>query len=78
MDSAPPQAAEQRNNHNPAPSSSAAAMPRSHGSANTTTSLMGKHRMTAAIAFLNQQIQLIQDEIDDLDTIGGVSTVCPE
>ncbi|GFP83021.1 hypothetical protein PHJA_000445200 [Phtheirospermum japonicum] len=78
MDSAPPQAAEQRNNHNPPPSSSSAAMPPSHGSSNTITSLMGKHRMTAAIAFLNQQIQLIRDEIDDLDTIGGVSTVCPE
>ncbi|KAL3613824.1 hypothetical protein CASFOL_041898 [Castilleja foliolosa] len=76
MDSEPPQAADQRSNHNPS-SNSSAEMPPSRRSANTTTTLMGKHRMNAAIVFLNQQIQIIQDEIDELDTIGGVSTVCP-
>ncbi|KAL3613825.1 hypothetical protein CASFOL_041899 [Castilleja foliolosa] len=76
MDSEPPQAADQRSNHNPS-SNSSAEMPPSRRSANTTTTLMGKHRMNAAVVFLNQQIQIIQDEIDELDTIGGVSTVCP-
>ncbi|KAK6131975.1 hypothetical protein DH2020_034282 [Rehmannia glutinosa] len=78
MESAPPRAAEQRNNHSPSPSSSSLPMPSSQGSANRNPGIMGKHRMTAAISFLNQQIQIIQDELDELDTIGGVSTVCPE
>ncbi|CAA0814936.1 Guanine nucleotide-binding protein subunit gamma 1 [Striga hermonthica] len=69
MGSAPPPAADQLHTHSPSPS-----LP----PANVTQGIMGKHRMTAAIAFLNQQIQILQDEIDELDNIGGVSTVCPE
>ncbi|XP_057799147.1 guanine nucleotide-binding protein subunit gamma 2-like isoform X2 [Salvia miltiorrhiza] len=69
MDRAPPQAAEQP--HNPTPPASSA-MPSS------TSGHMGKHRMLAAISFLNQQIQIMQDELLELETIGGVSTVCPE
>ncbi|KAL8536695.1 hypothetical protein ACS0TY_012040 [Phlomoides rotata] len=65
MDPAPPQPAEQR--HEPSSMSSPQGVPN-----------MGKHRMSAAISFLNQQIQLIQDELDELETIGGVSTVCPD
>ncbi|KAI3468465.1 hypothetical protein Pfo_025128 [Paulownia fortunei] len=78
MEPAPPQAAEQQNNDTPSPSSPSVALPSSQGSANTTPGLMGKHRMAAAISFLNQQIQIIQDELDELETIGGVSTVCQE
>ncbi|XP_051151497.1 guanine nucleotide-binding protein subunit gamma 2-like [Andrographis paniculata] len=69
MEPSPPQAAEQGNAHTPSPSSSSAAM---------LTPLMGKHRMAAAISHLNQQIQIIQDELDELDTVAGVSTVCQE
>ncbi|PIN15315.1 hypothetical protein CDL12_12036 [Handroanthus impetiginosus] len=76
MEQAPPCAAERPNNHNPSPSSSS--MPSSQGSANMASGLMGKHRMAAAISHLNQQIQMIQDELDELETIGGVSTVCPD
>uniref|UniRef100_A0A166FPH6 G protein gamma domain-containing protein n=1 Tax=Daucus carota subsp. sativus TaxID=79200 RepID=A0A166FPH6_DAUCS len=39
---------------------------------------VGKHRMTAAIALLNQQIQFLQEEIDQLETLGGSSVVCKE
>ncbi|KAK4435645.1 Guanine nucleotide-binding protein subunit gamma 2 [Sesamum alatum] len=78
MEPAPPQPVEQRNNHTPSPSSSSLAMPSSQGSPNTTPGLMGKHRMAAAISYLNQQIQIIQDELNELETIGGVSAVCPE
>ncbi|XP_011082122.1 uncharacterized protein LOC105164967 [Sesamum indicum] len=80
MEPSPPQPAEQRNNHAPSPSSSSSLpMPSSRASPNTTApGLMGKHRMAAAISYLNQQIQIIQDELDELETIGGVSTVCPE
>ncbi|KAK1372420.1 G protein gamma domain-containing protein [Heracleum sosnowskyi] len=39
---------------------------------------VGKHRMTAAIALLNQQIQFLQEEIEQLDTYGGSSIVCKE
>lgn len=60
MDPAPPQAAEQRDNQTPSPSSSSVAMPSSQGLANTTSGPMGKHRMSAAISFLNQQSQIIQ------------------
>lgn len=52
MDRAPPQAAEEPHNHTSS-SSSAATPPSSSGH-------MGKHRMSAAISFLNQQIQTIQ------------------
>ncbi|KAH6760803.1 hypothetical protein C2S52_008534 [Perilla frutescens var. hirtella] len=69
MDRAPRQAAEEAQNQS---TSAANAMP------NTSSGHMGKHRMSAAISFLNQQIQIIQDELDELETIGGVSTVCPD
>ncbi|KAL7122561.1 hypothetical protein ACP275_01G052100 [Erythranthe tilingii] len=79
MEPPPPQSAEQRNNHTSSSSSSSPAMQSSHESANRTPAgPMGKHRMVAAISFLNQQIQLIQDELDELDSTGGVSTICQE
>ncbi|GAA0172672.1 hypothetical protein Leryth_010885 [Lithospermum erythrorhizon] len=42
------------------------------------TTYMGKHRLTAAINFLNQQVQILQDELDELDTLGESSAVCQE
>lgn len=39
---------------------------------------MGKHRMAAAVAQLHQQIQIIQEELDELETLGQSSTVCRE
>ncbi|XP_059285387.1 guanine nucleotide-binding protein subunit gamma 2-like [Lycium ferocissimum] len=40
--------------------------------------VMGKHRLAAAISALNQQIQFIQEELDQLDSIGEASIVCKE
>ncbi|KAL1552633.1 guanine nucleotide-binding protein subunit gamma 2-like [Salvia divinorum] len=70
MDRAPPQSCEQ-----PPPKHSSAT---SSAMASSTSGHMGKHRMLAAISFLNQQIQIMQDELVELETIGGVSTVCPD
>lgn len=39
---------------------------------------MGKHRMAAAVAQLHQQIQIIQEELDELETLGQSSIVCRE
>ncbi|KAJ8548113.1 hypothetical protein K7X08_021349 [Anisodus acutangulus] len=39
---------------------------------------MGKHRMAAAIASLDQQIQFIQEELDKLESYGEASIVCKE
>ncbi|MED6125836.1 hypothetical protein PIB30_072380 [Stylosanthes scabra] len=36
----------------------------------------GKHRMQAAISHLNNQINIIQEELEELETIGASSTVC--
>ena len=105
MDRAPPQAGEQPHKRSSAASSAMAS---------STSGHMGKHRMLAAISFLNQEIQIMQaltinstsslssffflfrpicwhwrvclfiyfihmqDELVELETIGGVSTVCPE
>ncbi|XP_009588841.1 guanine nucleotide-binding protein subunit gamma 2-like [Nicotiana tabacum] len=44
----------------------------------TPNMVMGKHRLVAAIASLNQQIQIIQDELDQLDSFGEASIVCRE
>ncbi|XP_019237331.1 PREDICTED: guanine nucleotide-binding protein subunit gamma 2-like isoform X2 [Nicotiana attenuata] len=44
----------------------------------TLNMVMGKHRLAAAIASLNQQIQIIQDELDQLDSFGEASIVCRE
>ncbi|KAM7493589.1 hypothetical protein LguiB_028198 [Lonicera macranthoides] len=48
------------------------------GGGNQRTNFMGKHRMAAAIAHLNQQIQIIQEELDQLETLGESSIVCKE
>ncbi|CDP19162.1 unnamed protein product [Coffea canephora] len=48
------------------------------GVGGTHPGFMGKHRMTAAIGYLDQQIQIIQEELDQLDTLGQSSVVCKE
>ncbi|KAL3321697.1 hypothetical protein AABB24_039346, partial [Solanum stoloniferum] len=40
--------------------------------------VMGKHRLAAAISALNQQINIIQEELDQLDSFGEASLVCRE
>ncbi|XP_055812554.1 guanine nucleotide-binding protein subunit gamma 2-like [Solanum dulcamara] len=40
--------------------------------------VMGKHRLAAAIAALNQEINIIQEELDQLDSFGKASLVCRE
>ncbi|XP_062098655.1 guanine nucleotide-binding protein subunit gamma 2-like isoform X2 [Humulus lupulus] len=39
---------------------------------------LGRHRMNAAISHLNTQINLIQEELNELDTVGESSIVCAE
>ncbi|KAA8528197.1 hypothetical protein F0562_035552 [Nyssa sinensis] len=43
-----------------------------------TPNFIGKHRMSAAISHLHQQIQIIQEELDQLETLGESSIVCKE
>ncbi|KAL5558286.1 hypothetical protein UlMin_034497 [Ulmus minor] len=39
---------------------------------------MGRHRMQAAISFLTNQINIMQDELNELNTVGESSIVCKE
>ncbi|KMT17618.1 hypothetical protein BVRB_2g035680 [Beta vulgaris subsp. vulgaris] len=48
------------------------------GRSKTPSNFIGRHRLQAAISHLDQQIRMIQDELDELDSIGGPSTVCDE
>ncbi|XP_021715769.1 guanine nucleotide-binding protein subunit gamma 1-like [Chenopodium quinoa] len=57
---------------------SATVSSRNNGRIKTPSNFIGRHRLQAAISHLDQQIQYIQSELDDLDTIGGPSTVCNE
>ncbi|KAI8547765.1 hypothetical protein RHMOL_Rhmol07G0220900 [Rhododendron molle] len=52
----------------------AAAIPKETASPN----FMGKHRMAAAVAQLHQQIQIVQEELEELETLGEASIVCKE
>ncbi|CAN4095583.1 unnamed protein product [Withania somnifera] len=49
-----------------------------NGAPNNNNMVMGKHRLAAAIAALNQQIHIIQEELDQLDSFGEASLVCRE
>ncbi|XP_016511076.1 guanine nucleotide-binding protein subunit gamma 2-like isoform X2 [Nicotiana tabacum] len=44
----------------------------------TVNFVMGKHRMAAAIASLDQQIHFIQEEMEQLESYGEASVVCKE
>ncbi|KAM5566222.1 guanine nucleotide-binding protein subunit gamma 2 [Rosa sericea] len=39
---------------------------------------VGKHRMAAAISHLHTQINIIQEELNELETVGESSFVCKE
>ncbi|PWA58093.1 G-protein gamma-like domain-containing protein [Artemisia annua] len=47
-------------------------------SSSTNTSFIGKHRLAAIISQQNQQIQIIQEELDQLETLGQSSLVCQQ
>ncbi|KAF3446032.1 hypothetical protein FNV43_RR11210 [Rhamnella rubrinervis] len=44
----------------------------------TYPTFFGKHRMTAAISHLQNQINFIQEELNELETLDGSSIVCKE
>ncbi|KAL9227181.1 hypothetical protein vseg_002905 [Gypsophila vaccaria] len=52
--------------------------PTTTSSAKTPVNFIGRHRLQAAISHLDQQIKTFQDELNELDSIGGPSTVCNE
>lgn len=43
-----------------------------------TPNFIGKHRMAAALTHLQHQIQIIQEELEELETCGESSLVCKE
>ncbi|XP_054796713.1 uncharacterized protein LOC129302066 [Prosopis cineraria] len=55
---------------------------RSRGSqprgADSLPTFIGKHRLQAAISQLNNEINIIQDELEQLKTMGESSSVCKE
>ncbi|XP_031283346.1 guanine nucleotide-binding protein subunit gamma 2-like isoform X1 [Pistacia vera] len=42
------------------------------------SSFLGKHRMEVVISHLHNRMNLIKEELDELETIGGSSIVCNE
>ncbi|GMH07990.1 hypothetical protein Nepgr_009830 [Nepenthes gracilis] len=42
------------------------------------SNFIGKHRLEASISYLDQQIKSIRDELQELETVGGPSSVCTE
>nr|XP_043607682.1 guanine nucleotide-binding protein subunit gamma 2-like [Erigeron canadensis] len=44
----------------------------------SSSNFIGKHRLAAIISLQNQQIQIIQEELDQLETLGESSLVCQE
>ncbi|KAK9699612.1 hypothetical protein RND81_08G184800 [Saponaria officinalis] len=47
-------------------------------SSKTPSNFIGRHRLQAAISHLDQQMKIFQDELNELDSVGGPSTVCDE
>ncbi|CAN1130597.1 Guanine nucleotide-binding protein subunit gamma 2 [Linum perenne] len=45
---------------------------------NTNNGYFGKHRLTASLSILQLQIQSTQEELDQLESMGGCSAVCSE
>ncbi|CAI9274984.1 unnamed protein product [Lactuca saligna] len=43
-----------------------------------SSNFIGKHRLAAIISQQNQQIQIIQEELDQLETLGEASLVCEQ
>ncbi|GKC75531.1 hypothetical protein Tco_1126305, partial [Tanacetum coccineum] len=50
----------------------------SSGILRSSTNFIGKHRLAAIISQQNQQIQIIQEELDQLETLGESSLVCQQ
>ncbi|KAK6912412.1 G-protein gamma-like domain [Dillenia turbinata] len=60
--------------HHPPSSSQSSGLESKSGPPN----FVGKHRMAAAIAKLHNEIQIIQEELEQLETRGQSSIVCQE
>ncbi|XP_024020779.1 guanine nucleotide-binding protein subunit gamma 2-like [Morus notabilis] len=39
---------------------------------------LGRHRLSASISYLNNQINIIQEELNELETVGQSSILCKE
>ncbi|KAG6643886.1 guanine nucleotide-binding protein subunit gamma 2-like [Carya illinoinensis] len=52
--------------------------PQANAKADSYTAFFGKHRMAAAISNLHNQINMIQEELEQLETLGNSSIVCKE
>ncbi|KAE9609198.1 putative G-protein gamma [Lupinus albus] len=50
--------------------------PTRQGGSSSFPTFFGKHRLQAAISQLNNQINIIQEELEELETIGESSKVC--
>ncbi|XP_074270369.1 guanine nucleotide-binding protein subunit gamma 2-like isoform X1 [Silene latifolia] len=48
------------------------------GNAKKPSNFIGRHRLQAALSHLDQQINIFQEELNELDSVGGPSTVCNE
>ncbi|KAJ0566235.1 putative G-protein gamma [Helianthus annuus] len=53
-------------------------MDNNNNSPSQGSSFIGKHRLAAIISQQNQQIQIIQEELDQLETLGESSLVCQQ
>ncbi|XP_044954084.1 guanine nucleotide-binding protein subunit gamma 2-like [Hordeum vulgare subsp. vulgare] len=64
------------------PSSGQQQQPAAAGAATTTTTrsvgYVGKHRLSAAIQRLDQELQSLQDELNELETMEPASAACRE
>ncbi|XP_062164728.1 guanine nucleotide-binding protein subunit gamma 2-like [Alnus glutinosa] len=52
--------------------------PQGNAKAGASGTFFGKHRMAAAITNLHSQINILQEELDKLETTGESSVVCKE
>ncbi|XP_020210535.1 guanine nucleotide-binding protein subunit gamma 2 [Cajanus cajan] len=48
------------------------------GTGSLPSGFIGKHRLQAAINHLNNQITILEEELEKLETIGESSTVCKD
>ncbi|XP_048534377.1 guanine nucleotide-binding protein subunit gamma 2-like [Triticum urartu] len=76
----PPQQPEEEQDRTSRPSSGQQQQPAAAGSAATTRSVgyVGKHRLSAAIQRLDQELQSLQDELNELETMEPASAACRE
>ncbi|XP_057525202.1 guanine nucleotide-binding protein subunit gamma 1-like isoform X1 [Amaranthus tricolor] len=49
-----------------------------NGRSKHPSNFIGRHRLQAEITHLQHQIEFIEKELDELESIGGPSTVCDE